>query len=492
MRGNVSKKWLNAALALLFTVSALAGCISQDSEEDDSVKPNNMEYNLEPQTPPTPPRGPNASQSGCTIEKVNIVGEDPIESYILENEYLFVTIMKGWGAKVYNCIYKPTGHDIVWRSEVGRLMDPLKQKDWNGPIWPVYEIGGFDDCLPGVGECTYKGVHIPDHGESWLCPWEVTNIQNKSGYVSITMECTLKNTPFKVVKTLTLFKEQSRYLRHYKVTNIGNEEWPFAWGDHASVTPGGSINTGDRIFLPNGTKMLVYYSKDDRLGPQGTIIDWPIATMPNGSKTDLSTMGPVSLCAGDKLFSTELSEGWIAGYDPATKEMMAFSFPTDVMPYAGVWIDQGGHRGYQQMALEATNGVGDSIVDCVEIFKKYATLKAGESLEFDIWTSTVKGIANVESISPGGTFMQEKIKLENWKLSGLVMAPLKGKIVVQYVPASQELSIMSQTLAEYDCSPDRLVRIDVSALLPGIYSVKVLDGNGFIAEEIASFNSIGI
>ncbi|MDD5502020.1 MAG: hypothetical protein PHH26_00980, partial [Candidatus Thermoplasmatota archaeon] len=201
---------------------------------------------------------------------------------------------------------------------------------------------------------------------------------------------------------------------------------------------------------------------------------------------------PASLCAGDKLFSTKLSEGWIAGYDPSTKEMMAFSFPTDVMPYAGIWIDQGGHRGYQQMALEATNGVGDSIVDCVEKFKKYSTLKPGESLEFDIWTSLVKGIATVQSISLGGTFMQERIKLENGKIAGAVIAPLNGKIVVQYVPVSEGLSLVSQTVAEYDCAPDKLVRLDVSAVLPGVYSVKVLDGYGIVAEEIASFNSIAI
>ncbi|PKK86221.1 MAG: hypothetical protein CVT48_02070 [Thermoplasmata archaeon HGW-Thermoplasmata-1] len=467
------------------TAIALSGCIGGQSGADGKSKPNFMEYNYEPQTPPYS-EVELMDANGCSIRKMTFEGDDPLEGYVLENEYLYISILKDWGAKIYNCVFKPTAHDMAWKNEYARLLNPQLEKSRSGPIWQEYEIGGFDDCLPSVGECDYRNIHIPDHGESWLLPWEVKNVDNSSKRVSITMECTLKETPFKIEKTLTLFESQSRYLRHYKITNVGDEDWPFQWADHASIAPGGAVKTGDRMFLPDGTTLMVYFTKDGRMGEQGTIVDWPMAKQADGNWIDLSTLGPSELGYAEKFFTTELKEGWVAAADPAKSEALAFVWPKSVMPYAGVWIDQGGHRGYQQIALEATNAWGDCLNESVERFGKYGQLEPGESVEFDIWTSICGGISDIKRVTPSGIYIQSEIIAEGSKIVGKVSVPAKGTIEIYYEPpvALPTPGMERFQIFKIDTSPDKAVEISADALFPGTYVVEVWSAYGRLIETL--------
>lgn len=483
MKGSISA----LAISGMFLIAVLSGCIGGNSSfQNDGRKAVLTEYNYPPQEPPVADVDFHYG-SDCKLTETIVQGDDPIDAYVLENEYLYITIMQGWGAKVYQCVFKPTGHDFAWKNDYARLLDPAKETEREGLIWQEYEIGGFDDCLPTVGGCNWNGRYIPDHGEAWLDEWTIDNVQNNANSVSVKMSCTLESSPFAIEKTLALFRGESRYLRHYKITNIGTSTEEFMWADHASINPGGDTNEGDRIYLPTGTGLMVYASNGNRMGERGDMVSWPVATTAKGESTDLSFLGPNTLMAYEKYFTTPLSEGWVAAADPVTKEALAFIWPVSAMPYAGVWISQGGHRGYSQIALEATNAWGDCLSEAVEDFDKYGSLAAGQSLEFDIWTSVCGGIENVARVTPAGTYVQKAIAVEGSAITGQISSPMAGTVEIVYAPLSSlplPLPIES-TVATIEVGPEISAEISADASLPGTYTITLKGAYGQTPEVLA-------
>jgi hypothetical protein len=483
MKSNISA----LAISGMFLIAIFSGCVGNNANfQNEGRKAVLMEYNYPPQAPPLASVA-FSTGADCKLTETVVQGNDPIDAYVLENEYLYLTIMQGWGAKVYQCIFKPTGHDFAWKNDYARLLDPTKETEREGLIWQEYEIGGFDDCLPTVGGCNWNGRYIPDHGEAWLDIWTVDDVKGTADSASIKMSCTLESSPFMIEKTLTLFRGESRYLRHYKITNIGNSTEEFMWADHASINPGGDTNEGDRIYLPTGTGLMVYASNGNRMGERGNMVSWPIATTANGESTDLNFLGSNALMTYEKYFTLPLSEGWVAAADPITREALAFTWPVSAMPYAGVWISQGGHRGYSQIALEATNAWGDCLNESVEQFGKYGSLDAGKSLEFDIWTSVCGGIDNVARVTPAGTYIQKAIGIEGSKIVGEISAPVAGTIEIVYEPLSSlPLPVPAEyTVATINVDPKSAAAISADATLPGKYTVTLLGEYGQDPETLA-------
>src|SRR5229473_1108293 len=53
-----------------------------------------------------------------SLDKKTIV-DHTFKTYVLENRYLKVTLVPGFGGRILSIIYKPTGHEQLYRSEVG-------------------------------------------------------------------------------------------------------------------------------------------------------------------------------------------------------------------------------------------------------------------------------------------------------------------------------------------------------------------------------------
>lgn len=294
------------------------------------------------------------------------------------------------GGKIYRLIYKPTGSDFCWHSPITELKKPVY-----GSSFIPYDCGGFDEMIPTVGECDWRGKHLPDHGEAWQLPWKIV----AKGDDFLTLRCRLKVSPFEIERKLILVKDSARVNLQYRITNVGKEKWEYIWDCHGSVTPAARLGKTTKIFLPEETKVNVWWSKDERLGKQGTWHSWPITRDRDGKEIDLSLMGAETLGYADKLFTDRLKEGWIAAMDMEKNTGIVFAFPTDKIPYAGIWINQGGWRGYTQLGLEATNGCGDALnVAVKDYLKTYALLQPGQSEEFSLTIAVVQGISDIKRI----------------------------------------------------------------------------------------------
>jgi hypothetical protein len=79
------------------------------------------------------------------------------ETLILENRYLKVTLLPGFGGRILSIIYKPTGHEQLYRSKKGvpfGMQTGAFYYDW------MMVYGGIFPTFPDA-----------EHGKTWLKPW---------------------------------------------------------------------------------------------------------------------------------------------------------------------------------------------------------------------------------------------------------------------------------------------------------------------------------
>ena len=358
----------------------------------------------------------------CLLAGKTVVG---IPALILENDYLFLTLVPDAGGKIQELIFKPTGNDFAWHSPV----TPLKIPKYGSEFSP-FDSGGFDEMLPTVGECDWRGAHLPDHGEAWQLPARVVEEISEPERVGVRTEWVLKASPFLLERTVSLSGGESRVRFDYRIKNQGNKPWEFIWALHASVAPGGKVRKGTRLFLPRTTRLNVWWSKDERLGRQGTWLNWPKELDKQEKKVDLSTLEGEAGFA-EKLFTEELKEGWVAALEPETREAIGFSFSPEELPYAGIWLNQGGWRGYCQLGLEATSAMGDNLEQAVKKYqKRYSRLNPGQSFSFGLWVSLGQGMDSIGSITPAGTFIEPGLKLKAGYIKGALVAPFRGTLEI--------------------------------------------------------------
>ncbi|MGD0733934.1 MAG: hypothetical protein ABR976_02260 [Terracidiphilus sp.] len=233
------------------------------------------------------------------------------------------------------------------------------------------DASGWDECLPSVANCTVETstgkANIPDHGDLWRVEWQPVVAPENA--VIFRGQCF--SLPLALERAITLTEktdapEKTWRLRlDYKVTNTGSYPAPWSWAAHPLFT----AEAGDRIVLPASIKTLrLEGSGGGRLGKAGDTISWPIASLTDGSQTDLSLALPPDSAIGDKLFAGPLaaSENWAMLERPRAGVRIKVTLDPTATPYLGLWICHGGwpdRPGPKQtcVALEPSTAPVDSL-----------------------------------------------------------------------------------------------------------------------------------
>ena len=243
------------------------------------------------------------------------------------------------------------------------------------------DASGWDECLPSVAACeiaTDAGIAwIPDHGDLWRVEWERQGTGNRehgpAGSVdSIALRGQCFSLPLVLERTLALTEIESgwRLDLDYRLTNTGMFPVPWSWAAH----PLFAAEPGDRVVLPESIQALrLEGSGGNRLGKSGDTVDWPIADLSGGGRTDLSVAQRPESGVGDKLFAGPLTvhENWCALERPSAGLCIKVSFDTAATPYLGLWICYGGwpdRPGPKQtcVALEPSTAPVDSLAQTGE------------------------------------------------------------------------------------------------------------------------------
>ena len=98
------------------------------------------------------------------------------KTYVLENRYLKVTLLPEFGGCILSIIYKPTGHEQLYRTEVGT---PYGIKAGNFYYDWMMVYGGIFPTFPDA-----------EHGKTWLKPWDFAVVRQTPDEVTVAMSLT--------------------------------------------------------------------------------------------------------------------------------------------------------------------------------------------------------------------------------------------------------------------------------------------------------------
>src|ERR1700681_1972840 len=107
-----------------------------------------------------------------SLDKRTIV-DRTFKTHVLENRYLKVTLLPEFGGRILSIIYKPSGHEQLYRTEVGvpyGMKGGTFYYDW------MMVYGGIFPTLPDA-----------EHGKTWLKPWDFKVVRESAGEVTVAM-----------------------------------------------------------------------------------------------------------------------------------------------------------------------------------------------------------------------------------------------------------------------------------------------------------------
>src|ERR1700712_4104547 len=110
-----------------------------------------------------------------SLDKSTIV-DRTFRARVLENRYLRIVLLPDFGGRILSIIYKPTGHEQLYRTQVGvpyGMGGNTFYYDW------LMVYGGIFPTLPDA-----------EHGKTWLKPWDFKVVKESADEVTVSMSLT--------------------------------------------------------------------------------------------------------------------------------------------------------------------------------------------------------------------------------------------------------------------------------------------------------------
>lgn len=149
-----------------------------------------------------------------------------VPAWRVATDDLWVQVCPERGGKVMGVFHVSQGRDFLVPAPL-RPPRPLTY----GSLWTSYDLCGWDDAFPTVGECGYPGagrlagVRLPDHGEVWSREWE--DATEQEGGADVVMSVRGMALPYLLRKRLSVV--DTTMTLSYELTNEGDEPMPFQW-----------------------------------------------------------------------------------------------------------------------------------------------------------------------------------------------------------------------------------------------------------------------
>ena len=240
---------------------------------------------------------------------------------VLENEYLRLTVLPDLGGRIYEAIFKPSGHNMFYRNPV------LKPTHW-GPESQGWWLaaGGMEWCLP-----------VDEHGYEWGVPWQYSTAQT-SQQASVTVWDTDAGDRLRARITITLPAGKSYFTVSPRIENPTGRAQRYQFWLNAMLSSSGTneVSEATEFILP-ASEVTVHSSGDRTLPVAGQAMSWP-----SYSGKVFSQYGVWRAFLG--VFARPQAQaGFVGAYDHAGGEGVLRVFPTDVAPgvklFAGKGLD---------------------------------------------------------------------------------------------------------------------------------------------------------
>ena len=216
----------------------------------------------------------NAFVSG-SLDKSTIVDRS-FKTYVIENRYLKVVLLPEFGGRILSVIYKPTGHEQLYRTEVGvpyGMGGNIFYYDW------LMVYGGIFPTLPDA-----------EHGKTWLKPWDFRVVKESAGEVTVAMSITDNfeysaaprqfrrgSTGIEATYYVTLKADRAAVDARVVLKNPTDKTFPYEYWTCTTMAPGSDPNNpkttgGAEIIAPIAAYHVPGWSKniseaDESAGP---------------------------------------------------------------------------------------------------------------------------------------------------------------------------------------------------------------------------------
>jgi hypothetical protein len=297
--------------------------------------------------------------------EVNIIRLDGFEVVELANDLVRVAVLPELGAKVISLLYVPTGRQWMWKL----ARQPQFWRSAPGTPFEKNPLAGADECLPTIAACTWRELRLPDHGEVWSEAWELDHDALAEHRLVTRLE--LPISPLWIERCVTLADGVVRF--DYQLRNLSDQPFEYLWAFHPLLR----LVPGDRLALPAGCRTL--YTEvclgDCPLGVRGDKWSWP-EPLPG---IDLARFDLGGDGRAVKLYTEPLREGMAAIRNETTGEALTFRFDPKQLDTLGIWINQRGLNGWDDVAIEPTNAAPDALDRAVNEWKRHGSLSPGET-----------------------------------------------------------------------------------------------------------------
>ncbi|HKP52625.1 MAG TPA: DUF5107 domain-containing protein [Chloroflexia bacterium] len=301
----------------------------------------------------------------------------PYRLIVLENHYLRLTIMPDLGGRLYEVIYKPTGHNEMYRNPV------IKPSTFGERGWWL-AAGGTEWAAP-----------TQEHGLMEYLPWEAAIMRNVDGGATVTVSATDRLTGMKVTGTITLSPEESAYTLTARMENRTTQPQRGQLWTNAMLAPGGTNHASPRThFIVPHTQVVVHSTSDANLPPEHGVVNWP-----RHEGRDLGDMSTWKGWLGAFALPGAQRGSFAAVYNPDADEGMVKTFKGSEMP--GLKIFGFGPGFDPKVYTDDNSSYAELWGGITPTFWDNSTFPPGSSLG---WTERWQPVAGVGGVSLAGAW----------------------------------------------------------------------------------------
>ncbi|MGC8779529.1 MAG: DUF5107 domain-containing protein [Anaerolineae bacterium] len=384
---------------------------------------------------------------------------------VLENRYLRISILPQLGGRIYEVIFKPTGHNELYRNPV------IKPTGW-GPPSPPYPVGANWWLAAGGIEW---GFPVEEHGYEWGKEWGYDSLRLPDGGVQVSLIAGDFQHPYATVN-VTLPAEAGYFTIAPTIINPTAAAARVKWWLNAMLAPGAANAPGPELrFILPAREVTVHSTGDPALPGPGQAMAWPIH-----AGRDMSRLGNWGQYLG--FFARPAAEGGYVGvYDLAAEEGMIRIYPASVARgakfFAMGWSQAMGPDAY----TDDRSGYVEMHGGLVPTFDDWYTLPAGGSVS---WTETwypVADIGGVTAATAGGA-LHLVPEAAGLRVRLAPTRPVRGEVQVALPGAAPAIGRVEINPAQ---PLDELIPLPTAAPASGEVRVRLLDAQGNVVFEYA-------
>jgi galactose mutarotase-like enzyme len=308
------------------------------------------------------------------------------EAWTIESEILRTIIVPTMGAKLVSLFDKRSQRE--WLAGPGRR--PFQKVPY-GASFVDQDMSGWDEMIPTIVACDYPvpgahfGLPLPDHGEVWPLTWT----RDPTGPHVLRYSVMGRALPYRLARTLSYSAPDTLQMA-YELQNLGQERQSFIWAAHPQFLCGETT----KIVLPAYVNEVCNVLPPEwGWGEPETRFSWPEALDVNGQRARIDRTGPASLKRARKYFvPPEVPVSCAGILRLPYRDWLRLDWDADLVPYLGIWIDEGAINQETVVALEPMTGFYDSLASAWEK-NLVRTIEPGET---QTWTLRVRAGADAQ------------------------------------------------------------------------------------------------